>query len=228
MALETGQTPASTSTPLLRQRWRPGFTGQAEITTSTLKLPQTPSVEAARWPPLLLSYLEIPEWYRDNKYILYRYRPVTGSTTQCFASWFYVHNETLNLFSHLVPAVCSLICGVLLRRLFLVRWPNATTGDQIVFGLFLFTAMICLLMSSFYHTLMNQSASVSQLWLRLDYVGIVLLTLGDFVSGIYLIFYGEPTLQRRYWTMASALPRVWSSKTADERVRYRRYAPSLL
>lgn len=62
----------------------------------------------------------------------------------------------------------------------------------------------------------------------MDFVGIAVLTLGDYVSGIFLIFSYEPTLQKRYWTMVNAFPHTWSLKTADERVRYRRYAPSLL
>jgi len=49
--------------------------------------------------------------------------------------------------------------------------------------------------------LMNHSQQVSLLWLRLDFVGIVVLTLGDFVSGIYLVFYCEFTLQKLYWSM---------------------------
>lgn len=48
---------------------------------------------------------------------------------------------------------------------------------------------------------MNHSMRVSDLWLRLDFVGIIILTLGDFVSGIYMVFYCEPTLQKVYWTM---------------------------
>lgn len=93
------------------------------------------------------------------------------------------------------------VCGVFLCQITPVRWPNETTGDQVVFGFFLFTTVVCLLSSSSCHTLMSHSASVSQLWLRLNYVGIVALTLGDFVSGIYFRFNYEPTLQKQFWTM---------------------------
>jgi len=158
---ETELTPASALTTLLRQRWRPGFIEQAGNTTSAFKLPQTPSVKAASRLPLLLPYHDIPAWCQDNEYILHGYRPGTDSATECFASCFYVHNETFNIFSHLVSAVCSLFCGALLCQFFLVRWPNATTRDQVVFVFFLFIAVVCLLTSSIYHTLMNPSALVS-------------------------------------------------------------------
>lgn len=35
----------------------------------------------------------------------------------------------------------------------------------------------------------------------MDYTGIIVLVLGDFVSGIYVGFYCEPMLQNTYWTM---------------------------
>lgn len=48
---------------------------------------------------------------------------------------------------------------------------------------------------------MNHSAHFSDLWGRIDYTGIIILILGDFVSGIYVGFYCEPILQNTYWTM---------------------------
>lgn len=48
---------------------------------------------------------------------------------------------------------------------------------------------------------MNHSAHFSDLWGRVDYTGIIILILGDFVSGIYVGFYCEPALQNTYWIM---------------------------
>ena len=108
-----------------------------------------------------------------------------------------------NIFTHLIPAIISMLCGMMLFPFFHSYYPTSTSADKLVFAFFLLAAAICLGMSATYHTLMNHSSSVSELWLRMDYVGIVILTLGDFVSGIYLIFYCEPALQRVYWTMVS-------------------------
>ena len=162
----------------------------------------------------LLTYDEISEWHQDNEHILSGYRPETNSVALCFASWAYIHNETFNIFSHLVPTIASAVCLGLLHYYFLERYPDATTGDQLVFGFFLLTAAICFWISSTFHTLLNHSAAVSKLWLQLDYVGIVILTLGDFVSGIYLIFYCERTLRKAYWTMVIAL-KPWISGNAE-------------
>ena len=96
---------------------------------------------------------------------------------------------------HLIPSFFAVICEFLVFRYFESRYADATTADRLIFAFFLVTAATCLGLSATYHTLMNHSAHISNLWLRIDYVGIVILTLGDFVSGIYMVFYCEPTLR---------------------------------
>ncbi len=152
--------------------------------------------------PALLSYDEIPEWYQDNAFIRHGYRPESNSARACFTSWIYLHNESVNIYSHLLPAVLFLVAEGLIAHYFQVRYPDASIGDRLVFAFFLLTATTCLGMSATFHTLLNHSIGVSHLWLRLDFVGIIVLTLGKFVSGIYMIFYCEPVLRWIYWAMA--------------------------
>ena len=151
--------------------------------------------------PTLLKYHEIQAWQQDNDFILSGYRPESSSAPTCFASWVYVHNETFNIFSHLVPAVAFLVAQLLIPQQIGRSFPNARPGDYLIFSFFLWTAFACFSISCVYHTLMSHSMRVSHLCLRTDYVGILVLTLGDFVSGIYLVFYCEPVQQRVYWTM---------------------------
>lgn len=82
-----------------------------------------------------------------------------------------------------------------------VRYPNAGTSNYVIFAFFLLTAVICLGVSAMYHTFTNHSAHISDLWLRIDFVGIIVLMLGDFVSGIFMVFYCEPDLQKAHWAM---------------------------
>ena len=151
--------------------------------------------------PTLISYDDLPAWYQDNEYIRRGYRPVSNSIPSCFRSWIYVHHETFNIYSHLLSAVGFLAAQGFISSLISRKFPEATTGDRIIFGFFLLTAAITLTLSFSYHTLMNHSMRVSHLWLRIDYAGIICLTLGDFVSGIYLCFYCEPALRKIYWCM---------------------------
>lgn len=159
------------------------------------------TVKFEHTPPVLLSYDEIPKWHQDNEFIRHGYRPESRSIRACFASWLYMHNETVNIYSHLLPGIIFLIGKGVIYKYFQDRYSMSTIGDRLIFAFFLLTAATCLGLSATYHTLMNHSADVSHLWLRFDFVGIIVLTLGDFVSGIYMVFYCEPDLQKIYWTM---------------------------
>ena len=177
---------------------------QTRVQMAEAEEPPTATVKSKleRHRPTLLSYDEIPEWNQDNDYIRHGYRPESKSVRACLASWLYLHNESVNIYSHLLPAILFLAAEGLIHRYFQAHYPDSTTGDRLIFAFFLLTAATCLGMSAAYHTLMNRSKHVSELWLRLDFVGIVVLTLGEFVSGIYMVFFCEPVLQRVYWTMA--------------------------
>ena len=155
--------------------------------------------------PQLLSYEEIPEWCKDNKYILHGYRSVSGSARASLYSWFYMHNESMNIYTHLFPAIASLVgLGSFLHYLH-SEYPNITALQDFIFVFFFLTAAGCLLLSTMYHTLCNHSIEVDALWLRMDFGGIVLLTLGAFVSGIYMIFWCEPVQRKVYWSMVCTL-----------------------
>lgn len=156
----------------------------------------------------LLSFGELPEWHQDNQYILHGYRPISGSAQVSFRSWSYIHNESVNIYSHLIPAVAFLLGEWYIQSYLRSRYSHITVTDSFIFSFFLLTAVICLGLSSTYHTLMNHSYEVEQLWLRLDLIGIVVLTLGDFVSGIYMVFWCEPLQRKIYWSMVSQSPYV--------------------
>lgn len=153
------------------------------------------------FPPMLLSYDAIPEWYQDNDCIRHGYCPESRSVRKCFASWFYLHNENVNIFSHLIRAVVFLSAEIWIWGYFQADYSHARPLERFVFAFFLLTAFVCLGLSATYHALMNHSAKISHLWLRFDFVGIAVSTLGVIVSGIYMAFYCEPTLQKVYWAM---------------------------
>ena len=149
----------------------------------------------------LLSFQEIPDWHKDNEFVLHGYRPEFKAARACLNSLYYLHNETVNIYTHLIPATLTILAEGLFFQYLDRHYPNAKKTDYIIFGFFILTAVICYLISSTYHTMMCHSEHISQLWLRVDFIGIVILTLGDFVSGIYLVFYCEPLLQKIYWSM---------------------------
>ncbi|KAL9468547.1 hypothetical protein ACSS6W_010241 [Trichoderma asperelloides] len=153
----------------------------------------------------LLTSAEVPSWYGHNTFIRTGYRPITGSVKLCFESLGYVHNETANIYTHLVPAVIAVIGNYGLHVHFSSHYPNASWIDQWVFHIYLSTSVICFGISSIYHMLLCHSETYANLWARLDYTTIVIQILGSFVSGIYIGFYCEPNLQKLYWTMIGSL-----------------------
>lgn len=151
--------------------------------------------------PILSSYDDLPSWHQDNDFIRRGYRPVSNSIRKSLESWLYLHNETINIFSHLIPAVLFFAGEGLMYQYFEVHYPKSTNQDRLAFAFFLLTVATCFFLSVTYHTLMNHSDYISHILLRIDFVGIVIHTVGNFVSGIYMVFYCEPTLQSVYWTM---------------------------
>ncbi|KAF2802360.1 HlyIII-domain-containing protein [Mytilinidion resinicola] len=138
--------------------------------------------------PRLLNSDQVPSWYAHNDYIHTGYRPVTKSFVLCVESLAYLHNETVNIYSHLVPAVLAALLGnYVLARHFNSHFPKAFWKDQLVFHIHSTTSVVCF--------------GISDLWGCLDYVTIVLQILGSFISGIYVGSYCEPNLQKNYWSM---------------------------
>lgn len=153
--------------------------------------------------PVLLSFDELPEWHQDNEYIRHGYRPISGSAQVSFRSWSYLHNESVNIFSHLIPGIAFLLGEWYIQQYLASRYSQITAADYVIFTLFLLTAVICLGLSTTYHTLINHSNKIEKLWLRFDLIGIIVLTLGDFISGIYMIFWCEPLQRKIYWSMVN-------------------------
>ncbi|EEQ30825.1 hypothetical protein McanMca71_002103 [Microsporum canis] len=152
---------------------------------------------------VLLSFDEMPEWFRreSNQWILHGYRPISGSAHASFCSWSYIHNESVNIYSHLIPAVFFLLGEWYIRQYLTSRYSGVTGADFIAFSVFMLTAVTCLSLSATYHTLMNHSQHVERFCLRLDMLGVVIFILGDLVLGIYMVFWCEPLPRNIYWSL---------------------------
>ncbi|CAG9937392.1 unnamed protein product [Clonostachys rosea f. rosea IK726] len=139
--------------------------------------------------PKLLLASDMPSWYATNAFLRTGYRPVNGSVKLCFESLRHIHNETVNIYSHLIPAVIAIACNCFLHLYFHSRFPDARLADRLAVHIYLTTSIFCF-----------------GIWNRWDYAGIIVQTTGSFVSGVYMTFYCEPALRKLYWTMASFNP----------------------
>lgn len=61
--------------------------------------------------PALLSFDEMPHWFQDddNELVLHGHRPISHSVRTSLRSWWRLHNETVNIYSHLIPPVAFLL-----------------------------------------------------------------------------------------------------------------------
>ncbi|KAL7763734.1 hypothetical protein ACKLNR_007092 [Fusarium oxysporum f. sp. zingiberi] len=149
-----------------------------------------------------ITWHDIPEWRRDNKYILAGYRPLEADYLQVIKSLTFLHNETCNVYTHLIGAVLlPLFAAAILRTIYGPQYIDVTRTDFIMFSVFFCSAESCLIFSAIYHLIGSHSHEVEQFWHRMDLLGIVIVTVGTFIPGIYYIFNCEPFLQKIHWTI---------------------------
>jgi hemolysin III-related protein len=172
--------------------------------------PKRPDVKQPKTKYQLLVASEVPSRYAHNSFLRTGYRPINGSVRLCIDSLRFIHNETANIYFHLIPAAIALASNGFLHLYFRDRYPTASLADQLAIHVYLTTSVLCFGISSTYHTLLCHSEAYSDLWGRLDYVAIIIQTIGSFVSGIYVTFYCEPGLQKLYWTMVDSVPSLSS------------------
>ena len=157
----------------------------------------------------LLTLDQVPEWKKTNPHILTGYRPISYSYKACLASWTFIHNETMNTYSHLLlvlPVALLLVRAGLVLTGKVESLTAPRTADILVFGVFFLGALACMGFSAAYHTLMCHSQAVADLTRQFDYMGITCLIYGSFVPTIYYIFTCETELMRTYmmtvrWTL---------------------------
>ncbi|KAL5042081.1 hypothetical protein BDW71DRAFT_200870 [Aspergillus fruticulosus] len=90
--------------------------------------------------PVPLSFDEMPEWFQCSAHA-------------SFYSWLYMHNETVNIYSHLIPAVLFLLGDWRIQQYLASRYSGFTSTDFIAFSIFVLTATCWVLWFSFWATL---------------------------------------------------------------------------
>ncbi|KAK7583140.1 hypothetical protein V3481_012434 [Fusarium oxysporum f. sp. vasinfectum] len=150
--------------------------------------------------PRTVALHDIPQWRQGNKYILAGYRPMKANYPQVIKSLSFLHNETWNVYTHLIGAVLlPPYATAILRTISGPQYIDVTRIDFIMFNIFFCSAESCLSSSAVYHLIGSHSHEAELLWHRRDLIGIVILTVGTFIPGIYYIFYCDPILQKMHW-----------------------------
>ncbi|KAI8871735.1 Hly-III related protein, partial [Ramicandelaber brevisporus] len=147
----------------------------------------------------LLFYDELPKPWRDNPHVTSGYRYL-NSMYQCMRSIVQIHNETLNIWTHLLPFFIffAILSQGLMAELMVYG------ADRLFFVLFLSAACMCLLCSTIYHTFMcHCRKSILRSCVTVDYIGISLLICASVGSVIYYGFYGRTLARTIYLSLVA-------------------------
>jgi adiponectin receptor len=150
---------------------------------------------------LTVLWHQLPTWQQDNHYIHSGYRPASNSYSLSIKSLGYLHNESVNVYSHLIGALLSLVSFLALFNIFSSRYALATSDDILVISCYFLGAIACLGMSTTYHLISNHSEEVAKWGNKLDYLGIVVLIWGSFIPTVYYGFQDDMSLVKLYWAM---------------------------
>lgn len=80
-------------------------------------------------------WVQLPEWAKDNEYIQSGFRPISSSYLDCLKSCLYVHNETGNIYSHLLATVWMWSLPASFYFFTKSHYPDADADDWIIFSL---------------------------------------------------------------------------------------------
>eukprot|EP00939_MAST-03C_sp_MAST-3C-sp1_P002532 g2532.t1 len=159
--------------------------------------------------PRLLRKEEIERWMQERfagegssgEFVLTGYRPVSN-VLDCTKSVFYLHNETLNIWTHLVGAIVWIIMVNGTCRLLESRYG----ADEFTLRLTEGTYYMCILMpvaSALYHTYKCINERVGNILLSFDICGIHVLMFARTMMEGYLVFYCQMDIWISFTMFAS-------------------------
>lgn len=151
----------------------------------------------------LLLWGDLPAWRRDNAFIHSGYCQIRPSYLHSLRSLFNLHNESVNVWSHLLGAIAAVASSFYLYCVIRPRYDFITPSDVLVFAFFIGGAVLCLGMSAIFHAVLNHSQKVARWGNKLDYTGIVVLIVGSFVPALYYGFFCMPMLLAAYLCLVS-------------------------
>ncbi|PWY93122.1 HlyIII-domain-containing protein [Aspergillus sclerotioniger CBS 115572] len=141
---------------------------------------------------------ELPGWMQWDPYIQHGYRTQLNSFRQCFWSLFYMHNESINTWSHILPGIYFLMI-LLAIDYWIAQLPfKVPLSDMLAIQTYVAGTAGCLVFSATFHATNAHSPQVARAFLKLDYLGIVLTISTTCISVAYFAVHNNPTLQFVY------------------------------
>nr|XP_046254105.1 membrane progestin receptor beta-like [Scatophagus argus] len=187
--------------------------------------------------PQTVQDVDVPPLFRE-RFILSGYRPV-GHTWRCYVlSLFQMHNETVNVWSHLLAAVCVLMRFLTFTVLqgggilgFRLRGPEgqgfSVDVSSLPLVLYVFSAITYLSCSAAAHLLQSHSEQAHYSLFFLDYVGVAVYQYGCALA--LCLYSSDAAWTQNFWQvfLPAAALLAWFSCTACcfAKLRFRRPYP---
>lgn len=131
-------------------------------------------------------------------YITGGYRRAPSTVRECAASTICLHNETINIWTHILGAA---IFVYLFVHVLVVSSRKSSTslhqeeqaggisgGGFAVISVYIFSGVICFTLSALYHTFASADERVVRNFEKADHIGVLLLMLGSNLPMIYFGF----------------------------------------
>ncbi|CCD22870.1 PAQR-type receptor NDAI_0A07160 [Naumovozyma dairenensis CBS 421] len=176
----------------------------------------------------LSKFDELPEWQKDNDKILTGYVRETNSFIHCFQSLFYLNNETINIYTHLIPSIIYLIVSltfIFINFIAIPKFPTTSVIDYIVINIFILGAFTCLLLSSCFHCLKQHSFKQCTLWSKLDYIGIIILISCSIIPILYFGYFDRLSYFKFFTILTFSFAIVCSIIVLNEKFDLPSYRP---
>ena len=151
----------------------------------------------------MIDWDDLLQWQRDNEYIRTGYRQASFSFQRSLNSVLRIHNETINIWTHLLGALFYSLVPLYYYSELRSRYNTATAGDFLALAILFLGISVCFVLSTFFHTFINHSKEIWKLGNELDHLGIVLVIWSSMIPSDYFGSYCSPRLQYFYCCMAT-------------------------
>lgn len=95
----------------------------------------------------VVCFEDLPTWMQSDPYIRQGYRKQLGSFSKCYESLFYLHNETVNIWSHLLVGIFFTSLLLATDYSILHDCPQLSASDTLAVQSYLAGATGCLFLS---------------------------------------------------------------------------------
>ena len=95
----------------------------------------------------ILPWEPLPKWMQSDPYIRRGYRPQYNSFSACLQSLFYLHNQTVNIWSHLLPTLGYFLALIGTDYSILTSGVKTSAAKNAAIQSYVVASVFCLLFS---------------------------------------------------------------------------------